>query len=161
MYLTKARHALSPIAPPVPDHVEAAMWALFVAIGAFWTLGDDPAPYRLRFRAFMANRIDLNPLYHQFYSTSQVFIEQLIAAKGADSAYAQVFTQKSRDLSPKVPYSELEIVQQYVANEFIALRLALGGFRTFGATNYCGYFGGANIAGEPVPYRPMEPKHGS
>jgi hypothetical protein len=39
------------------------------------------------------------------------------------------------------------------ANEFVAFRLAVGGFAAFGATNYRGFFGGANIAGQPVPYR--------
>ena len=55
-----------------------------------------------------------------------------------------------------VPQSPLEATKRFVIDEFIAMRLAFGGFRSFGATNSCGYFGGANIADEPVPYRTLK-----
>ena len=78
--------------------------------------------------------------------------DKLVSQYGA-KAYEQLFTQKPRSAPAAPPQTEMEFVQQYVANEFIGLRLALGSFKSFGAINYCGYFGGANIVGQPVPYR--------
>jgi hypothetical protein len=161
MYQAKVRHPLSPLEPVEPDVVDEAMWALFVAIGEFWKTEDDPAQYRERLRTFMANRVTLNPLYRDFYIATKAIIDELIHQYGAPAAYEKLFTQKDRKQPLSPPESRLEFVQQYVINEFIALRLALGSFRTFGALNYCGYFGGANIPGQPVPYRPMGPGNGS
>lgn len=49
----------------------SAMSDLFVAIGDFWQLGDDPSPYKLRLQAFMVNRIAFNPLYSEFYAVAK------------------------------------------------------------------------------------------
>lgn len=156
MYQSKVVHPLSDQVPaPAPD-TESVLWELFSAIGTFWQLPDDPLPYRLRFRVFLANRIDLNPLYGPYYATATKVINELIADKGATVAFETIFSSKSRQLPAPPPTTELEITQQYVANELVALRLALGSFQAFGAVNYCGYMGGANILGEPVPYRTME-----
>lgn len=46
MYQTTVHNAFSQEAAKVPEDVEAAMWDLFVAIGEFWQIGDDPKPYR-------------------------------------------------------------------------------------------------------------------
>jgi hypothetical protein len=100
----------------------------------------------------MANRIIINPMYRDFYVVTKGVIDGLIAQYGA-KAYEQLFTQKPRIAPTAPPQTQLEFAQQYVANEFIGLRLALGSFKAFGAINYCGYFGGANIVGQPVPYR--------
>lgn len=153
MYQNQARDVLSSKAPVPKDDIEEAMFNLFVAIGTFWQLGDDPAQYRTRLPAFMANRISLDPKYVGYYALAKRVIDGLIADKGEAAAYEYLFTSKPRT-PPKQPTTELEYVQYYVANEFIAYRLALGGFAAFGATNYRGYFGGANIPGQPAPYRP-------
>ena len=157
MYQPRVRHLLSPASPAPKDDVEGAMYELFVAIGTFWGLTDDPTQYRVRLRAFMTNRINLDPKYRDYYVLAQKVIAELIAQKGEAAAYAYIFTNKKRILPPPPPppQSELEYVQVYVANEFIAFRLAVGGFAAFGALNYRGYFGGANISEQPVPYRPM------
>jgi hypothetical protein len=152
MYQARVSNVLIPSESTVSAEVDEAMWKLFVAIGEFWNLEDDPGPYRLRLRAFMANRISINPIYRDFYIVAKTVIDKLISEYGA-KAYEQLFTQKPRSAPAAPPQTEMEFVQQYVANEFIGLRLALGSFKTFGAINYCGYFGGANIAGQPVPYR--------
>ena len=159
MFQAKVMHPLSDLDTVIAPDLESTLWQLFVAIGNFWQLPDDPLPYRLRFRAFLANRIDLNPLYGAYYTTATQVIHELIAAHGASVTFETIFTSKSRQLPPPPPTTELEITQQYVANELIAFRLALGSFKAFGALNYGGYMGGANIAGEPVPYRPMEEDH--
>jgi hypothetical protein len=144
-------------APP-NDQTMNAMWGLFGAVGKFWQLGDDAAPYRLRLEAFMRNRIAFNPLYAQFYEVAARVLSELIAAKGEDAAYAQFLTEKPRAIPTAPPETQMEFIQQYVANEFISLRLALGGFKPFGAINYRGYFGGANIADQPTPYRTAKEK---
>ena len=118
----------------------------------FWQLTDQPEEYRTRLPAFMANRISLDPKYQDYYALAKRVIDGLIAEKGERLAYEFLFTSKPRS-APAPPTTELEYVQYYVANEFIAYRLALGGFATFGATNYRGFFGGANIPGKPAPYR--------
>lgn len=153
MYQQRTRHPLSPLVPIESTEVEDAMWELFVAVGTFWRLTDDPAGYRGRFKTFMENRISLNPLYTTFYAAAKKLIDELAASQGVAGAYATVFASKDRRTPTGTPESELEFIQYYVANEFVALRLALGGFKDFGALNYCGYFGGANIPGAPVPYR--------
>jgi hypothetical protein len=153
MYQIRAKHPFSPLAPSEPQAVEDAMWELFKAVGDFWQLGDDPNGYRERFKTFMDNRISLNPLYNDFYAATKKHIDELAGPNGRAHAYEVLFTKKDRKLPAGPPVSELDFIQVYVANEFIALRLALGGFLAFGAVNYCGYFGGANIPGQPVPYR--------
>ena len=153
MYQSRITHILTPSDAASDDETMSAMWNLFVAIGELWQLGDDPSPYRLRLQAFMRNRIAFNPLYAEFYTVCARVLSELIAAKGRKAAYAEFFTEKPRAIPSAPPETQLEFVQQYVANEFISLRLALGSFKAFGAINYRGYFGGANIADQPAPYR--------
>lgn len=153
MYQARVSNVVLPSESVVSSDVEDAMWKLFVAVGDFWKLGDDPQPYRLRFRDFLQNRISINPMYRDFYIVAKTLIDGLIAQFGEAAAYEQVFTNKPRIAPSTPPQSRLEFVQHYVANEFIAFRLELGGFKAFGAINYCGYMGGANIEGQPVPYR--------
>lgn len=154
MYQARVSNVVIPDESTIEPAVDEAMWRLFVAIGEFWNLGDDPQPYRLRLRAFMANRIRFSPIYRDFYVVARTVIDGLIAQTGDKAkAYEQLFTLKPRVPSPVPPQTQLEFAQQYVANELIALRLSLGSFKAFGAINYCGYFGGANIEGQPVPYR--------
>src|SRR5215471_5795087 len=136
MYQARARHILSLVTTEEPVEIDEAMWGLFVAIGEFWKLGDDPAPYRLRFRSFMANRVHLNPIYRDFYSLAKRVIARLLAEHGSPRGYEVLFTEKPRTLPVGPPETELEFVQQYVVNEFIGMRLALGSFKAFGAVNY-------------------------
>ena len=159
MYQARARHVLSPLALSEADYPEQILWDLYLAVGDYWQLPDDEASHRLRFNAFLENRVALNPLYRDYYATAADVLSGLIAEHGAERAYAIVFSDKLREGQPSAPSSPLELVQRYVANEFVAFRLALGGFRAFGALNYRGYFGGANIAGEPVPYRTADGEH--
>jgi len=135
MYQAKVVHPLSTDTPVVHPDVETTLWQLFVAIGVFWKLPDDPGPRRV--------------------------IAQLVREQGAACAFKTIFTQKIRQQSPGPPASELEVTQRYAADEFVAFRLALGSFKAFGAANYCGYVGGENLADEPVPYRPMGTRHES
>jgi hypothetical protein len=154
MYQARVNNVVIHDESTVEPAVDEAMWRLFVAIGEFWNLGDDPQPYRLRLRAFMANRIRFSPIYRDLYVVARTVIDELIAQTGDKAkAYELLFTQKPRVPSTTPPQTQLEFAQQYVANEFIGLRLSLGGFKAFGGINYCGYFGGANIDGQPVPYR--------
>lgn len=155
MYQARAKHPLSPTVPPREDEVEQAMWDLFVAIGDLWRLGDDPAPYHQRFLSFMANRIELNPLYRDYYAKAASLLAELASEGSKESAYETIFTKKDRSLPPGPPANELDLVQRTVANEFIALRLALGSFQSFGAVNYCGFFGGAILPGRAAPYRTL------
>lgn len=155
MYQTSAIHSLGP-PRPFDATVEAALWGLFLHVGIFWRLEDDPATYRLRFSAFLDNRVALNPLYRNYYEIAATLLGELIAERGPDEAYRIVFTQRGRAPPGGPPVSPLDVTQRYVADELIAFRLALGGFKSFGGINYCGYFGGANVDGEKVPYRPMD-----
>lgn len=156
MYQARERHLLSPRAPVGTDGVFESAFRMLVAIGTFWRLTDDPASYRERLRAFMADRININPLYRQYYVLSERVSAALVAQMGEDKAYEHIFTSKDKGPKAPPPTTELEYVQVFVANELISLRLALGGFASFGALNYRGYFGGANVPGQPVPYRSGE-----
>ncbi|MER8823084.1 hypothetical protein NKH70_25385 [Mesorhizobium sp. M0991] len=153
MYQSKAIHALSRGKEPLSQDVIDTLWSLFREIGAHWSLEDDAEAYRLRFLTFIENRIELDPLYQGYYRDGAAFIDELRDKIGAAAAFNRIFANKPRIAPSGVPATMLEALQRFVANEFIALRLALGGFKSFGAVNYCGYFGGANIDGEPTPYR--------
>lgn len=156
MYESKERHPLSPPVPdPLPHAVYESMWDLFVAIGDQWLLTDDPKPYRLRFRTFLENRIALNPLYAGYYLATAALIADVAAQTDAFYAYQLIFfgrNPQNIEVSPTL----LQAVQQNVAFEFIARRMALGSFVNFGATAYQGYMAGANIPGQPAPYRTAE-----
>lgn len=156
MYESKARHPLSPPTPdPLPPATYEAMWDLFVAIGEMWLLTDDPRPYRLRFRTFLENRIALSPLYAGYYLAAATFIAEVTEQADANAAYQLIFFNRNPqnlEYSPDM----LIAVQQHVAYEFIARRMALGSFADFGAEAYQGYMAGANLPGQPAPYRTAE-----
>jgi hypothetical protein len=152
MYHAKALHPLSDPLPSVPPDVGKALWELFVAVGATWKFPDDPEQYRLRFQAFIQNRLALYPFYASFYQSYTDLINGWIAQAGAEAAYNLLFFGNNpHDLqfSPEL----FHLLEQYVVNEHINFRLACGSFKVWGAINYCGYFGGANLKDEPVPYR--------
>lgn len=152
MYQAKTQHPLSPPLPTLPKPVEQALWDLFVAIGTMWRFDDDVESYRLLFETFVQNRLALNPFYAAFYQTTMDLIANLAAQKNLNAAYELIFfgvNPHNLQYSPEV----FQVVKQDVVNELINFRLACGSFRAWGAINYCTYFGGANLAGEPAPYR--------
>lgn len=154
MYQAKAQHPLSGERGPLPDDVNEAMWRLFVAVGVFWGTTVDPAPFRSRLRSFMANRIALMPLYADYYAIAKRVIDDLVVRLGSEAAaYEHLFTSEDALKSP--PTTPLALTRQSVSNEFVTLQMALGGFKTFEAQNWPGYFGGANVPGGTPPYRPM------
>lgn len=135
----------------LPQPVLNAMWELFCQIGIFWQNLSDPTPLQSDFLVFLQNRIELNPNYRNEYSNAMLVIDALKKEEGPDKAYEILFTDPKGMEQP--PTTRLARARQFVSNEFVALQLALGGFKDFStATNYPGYFGGANIPGRP-PYR--------
>jgi hypothetical protein len=150
----KTVHPLSRTLAPTDSDTRAAMWQLFDQIGRFWCNVADSTPYRSRLYSFMDNRIDFDPLYKQYYATAQKVMADLIAQRGEGPAYEFLFTDAAANQTP--PSTLLALTRQKVSNEFIALQLSLGGCLAFGATNYPGYFGGANVPGMPPPYRTFE-----
>ncbi|MBX5164531.1 MULTISPECIES: hypothetical protein [unclassified Rhizobium] len=153
MYQRRAIHPISRTLEPLSQATVETLWTIFVAIGERWTLGDDPSTYRLRFETFLENRINVSPIYRDYYAKGAVYFDELVSDLGQAAALDRLFGQKPRVVQSGIPATRLEAIQRFVANEFISLRLALGGFKSFGAINYRGYFGGANIEGEPTPYR--------
>lgn len=151
MYQTPAKHPLSVGLPPLDENVFASMWTLFGHIGKYWQNMDDPSPYRSQLYSFMLNRINLRPIYRDYYLLAATVTRQLVEQYGEDQAYVFLFTDADAAKAP--PETSLALTRQKVANEFMALQLSLGGFKAFGAVNYCGYIGGANIPGQPAPYR--------
>jgi hypothetical protein len=155
MYQHSARHPLAASVPPLDADLFASMWELFVQIGVFWKNMDDPEPYRSQLWTFMENRIGLQPAYHDYYVLARHVMDGLIAERGKEAAYAYLFThpRARAGVSDTAPDTALDLVRRHVSDEFICWQLALGGFKAWGARNYCGYIGGAYIPGEPVPYR--------
>jgi len=153
MYQRRAINPLSRTLGPLPREAIETLWVIFDAIGEHWSLGDPPARYRLRFETFLENRINLNPFYEGYYLDGADYFEGLLKEIGRSAALERLFEQKPRVVQAGIPATRLEAVQWFVVNEFISLRLALGGFKSFGAINYRAYFDGAKIEGEPTPYR--------
>jgi hypothetical protein len=139
---------------PLNQETMETLWQLFVQICLFWTNADNVHQYKSRFEAFIINRIEFDSQYRLFYVRAAQGINSLIAAKGEIIGYPFLFTDQSLNTPPAE--TDWQIARQKVANEFVALQLSLGGFKAFGATNYCGYICGPNIPGEAPPYRPME-----
>lgn len=147
-------HPLSADLPPIGDDVFTVLWELFTQIGKFWQNMDDPSPYKILVYNFMLNRMNLRPIYHDYYAKAPAVIKQLKDQLGPDKAYEFLFTDQDANKAP--PETPVAVVRQNIVNEFIALQLALGGFKAFGAVNYYGFIGGANIPGQQVPYRTFE-----
>ncbi len=138
-----------------------SMWELFIAIGDFWKngdfrdgdAGDNDTSYQSQLLSFMNNRIELDPVYLNEYEGAKVVIEELQDLYGTEGGYKELFTQP---VNPKIqPSTPFERARIKVSNEFVLFQLAMGGFEAFGAKNYPGYFGGANIKGK-TPYRTIE-----
>lgn len=146
-----AKHLLSDSSPEIDQAVYDAMWALFVAVGKYWGTIADPAPHRTQLLTFMLNRIKLNPLYTGYYATAADVLTRMQAQHG-DAAYEMLFTDKAA-ASEDPPVSPLAVTRQRVSNEIVSLHVAVGGFKVFGASNYCGYVAGANVPGQDPPYR--------
>jgi hypothetical protein len=139
---------------PFPDrNTLDRLWSLFVAIGRHWQICDDPERLRSNFLVFLGNRIKIDVTYADEYESAAAVIEELIAESGEAGAYERLLTDAGANVHP--PTTRLARARQRVSNEFIALHMALGGFKAFGAINYLGYIAGANIPGH-VPYRPAD-----
>ena len=149
-------HPLSQNLDTIEVEVFDTMFRLFEHIGVYWQNIDNSEPYRSELYVFMQNRINLYPIYHQYYKAAFNTINKMIVQMGEQACYQEIFTDPYANLPPVD--TNLSIVRQKVSNEFIDFQLSLGGFKSFGATNYPGYIGGALIPGQPVPYRTMEKK---
>jgi len=156
MYRSRARHNLSPVVPRIADEDLQTLWKLFVAIGDHWEMREDARTYRLRHEAFLGNRIAMNPLYQGYYHKGCEALRSLIEQHGEEEAYRLLLGEQSGQPPPPLDSGSLEILRKRLVEEFIAVRLALGGFREFGGINYRGYFGGALLPGAPAPYRTGE-----
>jgi hypothetical protein len=156
MYEPRTAHPVNETASPLDAETREAMWQLFVQIGRFWGNVPDPEPMRSRLHVFLDNRIEVNPLYREFYRMAREVIRGLVEVHGEQKGYEVLFTDPVGLATP--PTTALQYTRQFVSNELIALQLSLGGFLAWGATNYPGYFGGANVPGMPAPYRAIEEK---
>jgi hypothetical protein len=154
MYQSPNKHILSAVFGDLTPEDQNVLWHFFVGIGDHWALGDDAAGYRTRFDNFLSNRSDFDPLYTGYYTTAAFALRNLIDQYGEVQAYRILLEEGISQNEPVVvDKPTLEMLRKRIVDEFLTVRLAFGGFRAFGATNYRGYFGGALIAGRPVPYR--------
>lgn len=128
----------------------ATLWQLFINIGKYWQNMTEEESKELyhKWRIFIYNRIHFNPDYIAEYENAANVIDSL-----GDKAFEIIFTDPAANIAP--PTTKLARTRQLISNEFIALQLSLGGFKSFGAKNYNGYFGGINKKGFP-PYRITE-----
>jgi hypothetical protein len=151
LYDLEARHHALPHQEPFPDQRTLdRLWSLFVAIGRHWQNDTQPERMRSNWLVFIANRIRVDPRYAGEYTNAAAVLDELIAELGEPAAYDKLFTDPAANTAP--PTTRLARARQKVSNEFIALQLALGGFKAWGALNYLGYIAGANVPGQP-PYR--------
>jgi hypothetical protein len=154
VYQKNAIHPLSTDLPPLDIEVFSVLWEIFEQIGMFWRNMDNPAPYKLHVYTFLLNRIKLRPVYRQYYHSAPGVITALKEQYRIDKAYEFLFTDPSINTFP--PQTDVAVVRQNIVNELIPYQLALGGFKAFGAVNYCGYIGGSYIEHREPPYRTFE-----
>ena len=129
------------------------MWELFERIVRHWQLFEANAGQRSQLQVFMQNRMRVDLNYYADYRNAASVIDELIQELGEDAAYEYLLTDAAANIAP--PETRIARARQKVSNEFIALALAMGGFKRFGARNSPGYIGGANISGQ-TPYRTWE-----
>lgn len=153
IYQKMTKHPLSNELPTFSDKTFAAMWEMFVHIGKFWQNMEEPTPYKSLLYNFMLNRINLRPIYRDYYIIAERTMKNLIDKNGGDKDQAYKYLFTDQDAAQMPPRTSIALTRQVVANEFMALQLSLGGFKEFGAKNYCGYIGGAYIQNQPAPYR--------
>lgn len=152
LYDLDARHHARQHQEAFPDAaVVDRLWSLFVAICSRWGQVENAPQMRSNFLVFIANRIKLDVGYLHEYENAAAVLDELVAELGDAQAHEKLLTDPMANIAP--PTTRLARARQHVSNEFIALYLALGGFKTFGAANYLGYIGGANVPGQ-LPYRP-------
>ncbi len=144
-------HPVSKTLPTLEPDVFDTLYELFEHIGRYWHNAEDSRNYQSELYIFIQNRINLYPIYQEYYRISSLTLRQLIEENGKEEAYQIVFTDPFANTPPVD--SNLSIVRQKVSNEFVSLQLSLGGFKAFGAKNYPGFIGGAYIPGKPAPYR--------
>ena len=158
-------HAFTKEEVQIENELFASMWQLFVQIGIFWKngkfakVGVDPAiesSIQSQLLDFMNNRIEQDPAYIGEYRNAREVINELIDEYGLKKAYQTLFTRPVDPNSP--PRTAFERARVKVSNEFVLFQLSVGGFKSFGAKNYLGYFGGANIEGQAAPYRTYNDK---
>lgn len=154
MRQTQTRHPVCETQAPIDPDTAETMFELFKQIGVYWNNMKDAESCRSRLYTFMQNRINLRPIYRDYYIMARHTIKELIAEHGEQKAYEIIFTDPLANQPPAE--SRLAITRQKVSNEFVTLQLSLGGFKDFGAKNHLGYIGGAYIPGKPVPYRTSE-----
>lgn len=155
-YLRETDHSFSAQELALDQETLDTLWTLFEQIGVFWRNVEDSAPMKSRWLTFLANRIRSNPTYAYEYRRGAALMRRIVADLG-EGAYPYLFTSSVAMISP--PSTPLARLRQLVSNEFIELQLSLGGFASFGAKNYPGYFGGAHIPGQLVPYRTKQDRH--
>lgn len=147
-------HPISKTLSTLESTTFEVLYELFENIGYFWGNIDDSKSFRIDLYVFIQNRINLYPIYQEYYKTACRTLHRMIEQYGKEETYKKIFTDPFANTPPVD--SDLSIVRQKVSNEFISLQLSLGGFKDFGAKNYCSYIGGANIPGSPAPYRTAE-----
>lgn len=130
-------------APPVLGR----LWSLFSHIVKRWS-DADPSAMRSNWLVFIANRQRVDGAWAGWYAEAAALLDQRVAQMGEAAAYEQLLN------TPRVAGQPTDLPWPLarVADEFITLFLALGGFKAYGAVNYLGYIAGANVPGQ-TPYR--------
>jgi hypothetical protein len=157
-YNLEAKYFLQENLRKLDDAVLDKLWQLYAEICKFWETVEDPADMKADFLVFISNRIETDLRYLIEYVNYAEVIDELIKEFGAETAFKKLFTDTQANITPA--FTNMARAKQLVVNEFIALNLALGGFRTFGdpsvpqgvPLNYPGYIGGMNRKGN-IPYR--------
>lgn len=157
-YNIEAKYYVNEYYRQLDDHLIDKLWCLFEKICGYWKLTDDTSLWKSSFLVFISNRIETDLRYLAEYVNFGEVMDELKGELGEDPAYVRLFTDKLATIIPAT--TKLARARQLVSNEFIALALSLGGFRTFGRDdipdgmplNYQGYIGGMNREGN-ITYR--------
>jgi len=127
------------------------LWKLFLNIARFWGNSEKSADMKNNFLIFISNRLQTDYNYLTDYVNAVAVVKELDGVYGAGKGYEKLLTGPFANVNP--PQSRLARARQRVANEFIKLQLALGGFKRFGSDkNYPGYICGPNLP-DNTPYR--------
>lgn len=125
------------------DRERDGLWRLFQQIGRAWDCAKhDSLEVRSSWLEFVEAKSTVSPSYTGEYSNAVLVCAELEEVHGGE-AYDRLFF--GNGIPPGPPMTRLAHTKRFVADEFMSVQIAAGGFKSFGDLNYKGFVGGSRF----------------